>query len=225
MPPETPITGLQRRLHDLKSLLSHQSHGKIYVGRSIIDFLDTLERDDFDEAIIHFEGDLPVIHLLEQEINEARAKRQEDFAEFERAMDSLHGNHGRIRLLEVETRLIREELRSKMIGRGKDPQTRWNFSDQCGQSRMLQRCGYNDDPMTWGPSSFAVCSGLADYQISFPTKARKRDSIENVSPRALVKKENNRKMWQNVRTGMVGLRKSSSLLGLGLRDEVRTFLK
>lgn len=56
---------------------------------------------------------------------------------------------------------------------------------------MLWRCNYNDDPTTWGPSRYAILSGLADYRIS--STRGKKEKLESVSPVSR-EKENGRKV-------------------------------
>lgn len=148
---------------------------RIYVGPGVVDFLDTLDRDVFEETLVHLKNDLASICVLEQENQEARTQRQEDFLDFEDAVNEIHGNHGRIHLSEVVTRAVREQ-----IGAEADQNTRWDFSDPAGQARMLRSHFYNDDPTTWGPSRYAILSGLADYQIS-STKGNK-EKVKSVSP-------------------------------------------
>lgn len=147
----------------------------IHEGPSVVDFLDTLDNDGFEEALIHLHNDLVSICILEQENQEARTQRQEDFLDFEDAVNDIHGNHGRIHLSEVATRAVREQ-----IGSEADQKAQWNFLDPADQASMLWRCGYNDDPTTWGPSRYAILSGLADYRIS-STRAIK-EKLESVSP-------------------------------------------
>lgn len=152
-------------------LLRHCNPNKnIYVGPSVVDFLDTLDHDAFKEALIHLHNDQVSICILVQENQEARTQRQEDFQAFEDAVNDIHGNHGRIHLSEVATRAIREQIGSEV-----DQKAQWDFSDPAFQARMFQRYGYNDDPTTWGPSRYAILSGLADYQISY-TKAKRKSS-------------------------------------------------
>lgn len=147
----------------------------IYVGPGVVDFLDTLDRDVFEEALIHLNNDPASICVLEQENQEARTQRQEDFLDFEDALNEIHGNRGRIHLSEVATRAVREQ-----IGSEADQNAPWNFSDPADQTRMLRSHGYNDDPTTWGPSQYAILSGLTDYQIS-STKGKK-EKVKSVSP-------------------------------------------
>lgn len=147
----------------------------IYEGPSVVDFLDTLDRDGFEEALIHLRNDLVSICILKQENQEARTQRQEDFLDYENAVNDIHGNHGRIQLSEVATRAVREQ-----IGSEADRKAQWNFSDPADQASMLWRCSYNDDPTTWGPSRYAIFSGLADYRIS--STRGKKEKLESVSP-------------------------------------------
>lgn len=148
----------------------------IYRGPSVVDFLDTLDLDGFEEALIHIHNDLVSICILEQENQEARTKRQEDFLDFEDAVNDIHGNHGRIHLSEVATRAVREQ-----IGSEADQKVQWSFSDPADQASMLCRYGYNDDPTTWGPSRYAILSGLADYRISSTRGMKKLESVSPVS--------------------------------------------
>lgn len=148
---------------------------RICVGPGVVDFLDTLDRDVFEVALIHLSNDLASICILEQENQQARTQRQEDFLDFEDAVNEIHGNHGRIHLSEVATRAVREQ-----IGSEADQNASWNFSDPADQAIMLRSHGYNDDPTTWGPSRYAILSGLADYQIS-STKGKK-EKVKSVSP-------------------------------------------
>lgn len=147
----------------------------IYVGPGVVDFLDTLDRDVFEEALIHLNNDPASICVLEQENREARTQRQEDFLDFEDALNEIHGNHDRIHLSEVATRAVREQ-----IGSEADQNGPWNLSDPADQTRMLRSHGYNDDPTTWGPSRYAILSGLTGYQIS-STKGKK-EKVKSVSP-------------------------------------------
>lgn len=146
----------------------------IYKGPSVVDFLDTLDHDGFEEALIHIHSELVSICILEQENREARTKRQEDSLDFEDAVNDIHGNHGRIHLSQVATRAVREQ-----IGSEADQKIQWSFSDPADQASMLWSCGYNDDPTTWGPSRYAILSGLADYRIS---STRGMKNLESVSP-------------------------------------------
>lgn len=59
----------------------------------------------------------------------------------------------------------------------------WDFSDPGYQQRMLQKYGYNDNTATWGPSRFAVSSGLEDYRIEFTDK--RKGSIVPISPKCM----------------------------------------
>lgn len=102
-------------------------------------------------------------------------QRQEDFLDFEDAVNDIHGNHGRIHLSEVATRAVREQ-----IGSEADQKAQWNISDPADQASMLWRCNYNDDPTTGGPSRYAILSGLADYRIS--STRGKKEKLESVSP-------------------------------------------
>lgn len=90
-------------------------------------------------------------------------------------MNDIHGNHGRIHLSEVATRAVREQ-----IGSEADQKAQWNFSDPADHASMLWRGSYNDNPTTWGPSRYAILSGLADYRIS--STRGKKEKLESVSP-------------------------------------------
>lgn len=146
----------------------------IYKRPSVVDFLDTLDHDGFEEALIHLQNDLVSICILEQENQEARTKRREEFLDFEDAVNDIHGNHGRIHLSEIATRAVREQIASEA-----DQKVQWSFSNPADQASMLWRCDYNDDPTTWGPSRYAILSGLADYRIS---STRGRERLESASP-------------------------------------------
>lgn len=146
-----------------------------YEGPSVVDFLDTLDHDGFEEALVHLHNDLVSICILKQENQEARIQRQEDFLDFEDAVNDIHGNHGRIHLSEVATRAVREQIESEA-----DQKAQWDFSDPAYQASMLWRCSYNEDPTSWGPSRYAILSGLADYQIS--STRGKEEKLESVSP-------------------------------------------
>lgn len=168
----------------------------IYIGPSVVDFLDKLDHDAFEEALIQLHHDLSSIFILEQENQKALTRRQKDFLDFEDAVNDLHGNHGRIHLSEVATRAVREQLESEA-----KQKAQWNFSDPADQARMLWRCGYNDDPTTWGPSRYAILSGLADYQIS--STRGKKEKFKSVSP-VTKEKEYSRKVLSdsfNIRLG------------------------
>lgn len=84
-----------------------------YEGPSVVDFLDSLDQDGFEKALIHLHNDLVSICILEQENQEARTQRQEDFLDLEDAVNDIHGNHDRIHLSEVATRAVREQIGSE----------------------------------------------------------------------------------------------------------------
>lgn len=113
----------------------------------------------------------------------------EDFLDFEDAVNDIHDNHGRIHLSEVSTRAFREQ-----IGSEADQKVRWNFSDPADQAGMLRNCSYNDDPTTWGPSRYAIFSGLAEYRIS--STRVKKEKFKSASPVAK-EKEYSRKVPLN----------------------------
>lgn len=104
-------------------------------------------------------------------------------------MNDIHGNHGRIPLSEVATRAVREQIASEA-----DQKVQCSFSDPADQASILWRCGYNDDPTTWGPSRYAILSGLADYRIS---STRGRERLESVSPVSNKKKDSRHKVLLN----------------------------
>lgn len=180
----------------------------IHEGPRVVDFLDTLDNDDFEEALIHLHNDLVSICILEQENREARTQRQDDFLDFEDAVNDIHSNHSRIHLSEVATQAVREQ-----IGSEADQKAQWDFSDPADQASMLW--SYNDDPTTWGPSRYAILSGLADYRIS-STRGRK-EKLESVSPVSKGKEDSHEGMKPfNPKKNRSPWKLSESLKGLAL---------
>lgn len=49
------------------SLCCCKLNKRIYVGPGVVDFLDTLDRDVFEETLVHLKNDLALICVLEQE--------------------------------------------------------------------------------------------------------------------------------------------------------------
>lgn len=103
-------------------------------------------------------------------------------AYFEHIVHGMHENVAATELFEHES----EEARGRRFKRSRKAADRGksrDFSYSIHQRRLLAKYHYNDNPATWGPSPFAIASGLADYQIAFKDEAR--ETMEPISPKCM----------------------------------------
>lgn len=72
-------------------LRRHKPNKQMYLGPGTVDSLGTLDRNVFEETLIHLDNTLASICILVQE-NQDPLTAPEDFLDFEDAVKEIHGN-------------------------------------------------------------------------------------------------------------------------------------